>query len=89
MVRPYLPRFLREENQAEIKVVVNNAATKSFGARSSLTSSIPATEQSVLSQFQPIKIQMPMEKAFTVPASGRKRIFFPDHDSVQSWPDCL
>ena len=29
MVRPYVPRFLREGDQAEIKVVVNNAVGRS------------------------------------------------------------
>ncbi len=28
MVRPYLPRFLREGDDAELKVVVNNASDK-------------------------------------------------------------
>ena len=33
MVRPYLPRFLREGDRAELKIVVNNAGDEAFSGR--------------------------------------------------------
>ena len=53
MVRPYLPRFLREGDQAELKVVVNNAVgpASSPGTLDASTSSTPTTEQSLLADF--------------------------------------
>ena len=52
MVRPYVPRFLREGDKAEIKVVVNNASDKrALRQRSSSTSSIPTRNTSLLAAF--------------------------------------
>ena len=34
MVRPYVPRFLREGDRAELKIVVNNASDKEMSGRS-------------------------------------------------------
>ena len=43
MVRPYVPRFLREGDQAEIKVVVNNAADTRALRRAALRASSTPT----------------------------------------------
>jgi uncharacterized protein YfaS (alpha-2-macroglobulin family) len=51
MARPYMPRFLREGDQAELKVVVNNAGEKDFKGDVKLDIIDPETDQSLLSQF--------------------------------------
>jgi alpha-2-macroglobulin len=76
MVRPYLPRFLREGDQAEIKVVVNNAADKELRGTLKFDIIDTATEQSVLSQFGISKSDTD-GKAFNVPASGGTNLAFP------------
>ena len=52
MVRPYLPRFLREGDRGEIKVVINNASDSSLKGR--LTAKIidPVTEIDMSSLFK-------------------------------------
>ena len=45
MVRPYLPRFLREGDQAEIKVVVNNASEKELSGRAHLRDPRPRDQR--------------------------------------------
>jgi uncharacterized protein YfaS (alpha-2-macroglobulin family) len=51
MVRPYVPRFLREGDKAELKVVVNNAAEKDLSGRVELEILDPADNTSVLSRW--------------------------------------
>ncbi len=51
MVRPYLPRFLREGDKAEIKVVVNNASEREFRGRVNLDILDPESNASVLGNF--------------------------------------
>jgi uncharacterized protein YfaS (alpha-2-macroglobulin family) len=51
MVRPYLPRFLREGDKAELKVVVNNASEREFKGRVTLDIIDPETDQSLLDNF--------------------------------------
>ena len=51
MVRPYLPRFLREGDKAELKVVVNNASEREFRGRVTLDIIDPETDQSLLDSF--------------------------------------
>src|SRR5262249_55573206 len=51
MVRPYVPRFLRELDQATLKVVVNNASDKAFTANVTLDVVDPETQASLLSSF--------------------------------------
>jgi uncharacterized protein YfaS (alpha-2-macroglobulin family) len=51
MVRPYLPRFLREGDKAELKVVVNNASARELKGRVTLDIIDPETNQSLLKSF--------------------------------------
>ena len=51
MVRPYLPRFLREGDKADIKIVVNNASEKELSGRVTLDILDPATNESVARKF--------------------------------------
>jgi uncharacterized protein YfaS (alpha-2-macroglobulin family) len=51
MVRPYLPRFLREGDKAEIKVVINNASERDLSGKVTLDILDPATNESVARQF--------------------------------------
>ena len=76
MVRPYLPRFLREGDQAEIKVVVNNASDKELKGALNFDIIDTATDQSMLSQFGLAKSDAD-GKPFTVPASGGTNLTFP------------
>ncbi len=51
MVRPYLPRFLREGDKAEIKVVVNNASDRDLSGKVILDILDPSTNESVARKF--------------------------------------
>jgi alpha-2-macroglobulin len=76
MVRPYLPRFLREGDQAEIKVVVNNASDKELKGALKFDIIDTATEQSLVSQFG-LSGSDTDGKTFTVPAGGGTNLTFP------------
>ncbi len=76
MVRPYLPRFLREGDQAEIKVVVNNASDHQLKGTLNFDIIDTSSEQSLLSQFGLSKSEA-YGKPFTVPASGGTNLTFP------------
>ncbi|MBX5483836.1 MAG: hypothetical protein IRZ16_18600 [Myxococcaceae bacterium] len=51
MVRPYVPRFLREGDQAELAVVVNNASDAALEGTVHFDIVDTETQQSVLSEF--------------------------------------
>jgi len=51
MVRPYLPRFLREGDRADIKVVINNASSRDLSGKVTLDILDPATNESVARKF--------------------------------------
>jgi len=51
MVRPYLPRFFREGDQAELRVVVNNAGEASLSGSVSLEIFDPATDENLAPAF--------------------------------------
>jgi uncharacterized protein YfaS (alpha-2-macroglobulin family) len=51
MVRPYLPRFLREADRATLKVVVNNASDAPLSGTLDFDILDPATEASVAGKF--------------------------------------
>ncbi len=76
MVRPYLPRFLREGDQAEIKVVVNNASDKELKGALDFDIIDTATDQSILSQFGLAKSDA-YGKPFTISANGGTNLTFP------------
>ncbi len=75
MVRPYLPRFLREGDTAELKVVVNNAAEQELKGELSFDILDPATDKSVLARFglDAAKATLP----FRTPAQGSANLVFP------------
>ncbi len=51
MVRPYVPRFLREGDKAELQVVVNNASDKELTGEVVLELLEPGTDRSRLNDF--------------------------------------
>ena len=72
MVRPYLPRFFREGDQAALKVVVNNASNKELKGKLILEILDPQSEKSVAASFGLKQPQRP----FTVPAGGGANLTF-------------
>jgi uncharacterized protein YfaS (alpha-2-macroglobulin family) len=75
MVRPYMPRFLREGDRAEIKVVVNNASARSLSGTVAFEITDPSTGKSLLSAFG--LAANAASKAFTAPAGGGTNLTFP------------
>ncbi len=75
MVRPYLPRFLREGDKADLKVVINNASDKEM--KGTLTFDIidPETDQSLLGSFG-IAGEAAAPRAFTVAAGSGTNLTF-------------
>ncbi len=51
MVRPYLPRFLREGDIAQLKVVVNSAGETALAGEATLEITDPETNVSLLAEF--------------------------------------
>jgi uncharacterized protein YfaS (alpha-2-macroglobulin family) len=51
MVRPYLPRFLRESDRAEIKVVVNDAGKRDLKGKVTLEALDPRTSEPISAEF--------------------------------------
>jgi uncharacterized protein YfaS (alpha-2-macroglobulin family) len=75
MVRPYIPRFLREGDKAEIKVVVNNASAKPLSGTVAFEITDPSNGKSLLSAFG--LGADAASRAFTVPAGGGTNLTFP------------
>lgn len=75
LVRPYLPRFLREGDKAELKVVVNNAADQPLQGEVVLDILDPDTEASLLAEFglPPGGARLP----FTAAAGSGTNVTFP------------
>jgi alpha-2-macroglobulin len=76
MVRPYLPRFLREGDQADLKVVVNNASGKELKGTLDFDIIDTNTDQSILQEFGLSRTETG-GKQFTVSANGGTNISFP------------
>ena len=76
MVRPSLPRFLREGDQAEIKVVVNNASDHELKGSLNFDIIDTTTDQSILADFNVSKSDA-TGKTFTIPESGGTNLTFP------------
>jgi alpha-2-macroglobulin len=76
MVRPYLPRFLREGDEAEIKVVVNNASDKELSGTVDFDIIDVGTEKSLLSQFG-LNAGNAAGQLFTVAAGKGANLTFP------------
>ncbi len=74
MVRPYVPRFLREGDRAEIKVVVNNASAKPLSGTLAFEITDPSSGKSLLPEFG--LAADAATKAFTAPAGGGTNLSF-------------
>jgi alpha-2-macroglobulin len=73
MVRPYLPRFLREGDKAAIKVVVNNASDHEFNGKVNFDIVDPESGKSLLADFG---LQPAESRPFTVKAGGGANVVF-------------
>ncbi len=76
MVRPYLPRFLREGDKATIKVVVNNASKATIKGQLKFDIIDPRTKKSLLKTFG-LKKHQAAARPFTVKAEGGTNLSFP------------
>ena len=74
MVRPYLPRFIREGDEATIKVVVNNASDKDLTGELRFEIIDSQTEKSLISEFG-ISEKETM-KNFSVKSKGSTNLSF-------------
>jgi len=75
MVRPYLPRFLREGDRAELKVAVDNASAASLSGEVALDVVDPETEESLLGAFGLTRETARLP--FTAAAGGGTTVTFP------------
>ena len=75
MVRPYVPRFLREGDKASIKVVVNNASDKPLSGTLALEILDPDRNTSLNAAFG--VGDGDAQKAFTVKPGGGTNLTFP------------
>ncbi|HQR68411.1 MAG TPA: alpha-2-macroglobulin family protein, partial [Thermoanaerobaculia bacterium] len=74
MVRPYVPRFLREGDVAELRVVVNDAGEKELSGRLTLDILDPETNRSLRAEFG--LTAEAATQAFSVkPGAGTNRTF--------------
>ncbi|MCP4659477.1 MAG: hypothetical protein GY856_29065, partial [bacterium] len=76
MVRPYLPRFLREGDRAELKVVVNNASEEELRGTLDFNVLDAETEESLLAEFGLSEADA-SGVAFSVAAGGGTDLSFP------------
>ena len=82
MVRPYVPRFLREGDRADLKIVVNNASEREMSGLVSVDILDPDSNASVLAAFgvTPEKASLPFTAAagrgtnVTVSVAAPKRV---------------
>ncbi len=74
MVRPYLPRFLREGDRAEIKVVVNNASDGPLSGEVTFDIEDPDTHESLLAEFG---VDRTRPLTFAAPAAGSASVTVP------------
>ncbi len=76
MVRPYLPRFLREGDAAEIKVVVNNAGEEAFSGALDFEIRDPETDEDLGALFG-LTAGGATGVPFTVEPGGGANLTFP------------
>ncbi len=76
MVRPYLPRFLREGDRAEIKVVVNNAGEEAFSGALDFEIRDPSTDEDLRPLFG-LTVDDTTGVPFTVDAGAGADLTFP------------
>ncbi|MEE8138419.1 MAG: alpha-2-macroglobulin family protein [Thermoanaerobaculia bacterium] len=75
MVRPYLPRFLREGDRAQIVVLVNNAGEEELSGELDFEILDPETDQSLLAEFG-LSAARTTAVAFSVPPGGGAELSF-------------
>jgi uncharacterized protein YfaS (alpha-2-macroglobulin family) len=75
MVRPYLPRFFREGDAAELRVVANDASDRDLSGEVSLEIFDPATNENLAPAFG-LPESVPA-RPFTVKAGGGSPVTFP------------
>jgi uncharacterized protein YfaS (alpha-2-macroglobulin family) len=75
MVRPYLPRFFREGDTAELRVMVNNASDRDLSGEVSLEIYDPATNDNLAPAFG-LPERVPA-RPFSVKAGGGSPVTFP------------
>lgn len=73
IVRPYLPRFLREADAAQLKVVVQNASEQPLTGELTFEIFDPATQASLAKEFGVERAT----QAFSVPAAGSTNLNVP------------
>jgi len=76
MVRPYLPRFLREGDAAELRVAVNNAGTSTLSGTLDLEIFDPDTNESLLAELG-LTPSLAAGRPFTVEPGGGTTLTFP------------
>lgn len=80
MVRPYLPRFFREADSADLKVVVNNAGDKALAGTLNLEILDPQSHESRIALFQvrsakqPFRVEPGKSAALTFPLSAPREV---------------
>ncbi|MEO8198630.1 MAG: alpha-2-macroglobulin family protein, partial [Thermoanaerobaculia bacterium] len=82
MVRPYLPRFLREGDVAQLKVVVNDAGETPLAGEATLEIFDPETNLSLLEEFgltaatakQPFRVEPGKGVDLTFPLTAPRRV---------------
>ncbi len=75
MVRPYLPRFFREGDKADLRVMVNNAGTAALAGEVTLEISDPLTGENLAPAFG-LPAAVPA-RTFKVEAGGGTPVVFP------------
>ena len=75
MVRPYLPRFLREGDRAQLRVVVNNASDGELTGDLDFDILDPASGESLLAEFG-LETETARGVPFTVAAGGSASLVF-------------
>ncbi len=70
MVRPYLPRFFREGDQVEVKIVVSNSSEIAVSGNLEFSILNPETKKSLAAEFK-LKLS---SSAFKIPAKGTMNV---------------
>ncbi len=78
MVRPYLPRFFREGDKADLRVVVNNAGTAALSGEVTLEVTDPVTGEDLAPAFGlPAGATTAAARTFRVEPGGGTPVVFP------------
>jgi len=75
MVRPYLPRFLREGDRAHLKVLINNASESEMKGKLFFDIIDPDTGESLIEDFG-LSVEDTNDRPFTVKAEGGTNLVF-------------